>query len=117
MSRLKRKWKSNRTEFRKRLREEMTANKALAIVAISTYTSAKHRKHIMQIWELLGTRHKEAYKDYGNQLFGKFLTGEENIFKSLYFSAPEIYKEFHGAIPERLAMGDAFGVALSVINN
>ena len=49
------KYTSMRKEFKKDLRTAMSKNPALAMLAIETYCAYKHRRHIMQIWELFGT--------------------------------------------------------------
>ncbi len=106
-----------RKEFRKDLRKEMYNNPALAMLAIETYCAYKHRRHIIQIWELLGIKHRKAYEEYCQILIGKHLTGENKIMKSLYYGCNELWKKYYKIIPERIAMGDAYGVALSVLKN
>lgn len=101
--------------FRKELYVACKTNKALAMLCIETYTAHHHLKHIMQIWHLLGRYHKEAYKDYCNKLMGKTLTGEDEIFHSLYFAQKELYDKYFGKIPQRVALGDALGVAYKVL--
>ena len=55
-----------RIAFKKALRKEMDSNKALAMAIMTTYASWKHKRHISEIWSLLGRNHKEAHKDYKN---------------------------------------------------
>lgn len=103
-----------RRNFKIELLEEMKVNKALAIAIINTYSSWKHRRHIGKIWALLGFYHKEAHKDYCDKLIGKHLTGDETIWRTLYFAGDnsrEIRTKYMRIIPEKYAMGDALGVA------
>ena len=111
----RKKWKSNRKQFRKDLEIAMSNNHALAMLAIETYSAYQHRRHIMKIWEFLGFNHREAYRDYCDKLFGSHLTGENRIMKSLYFADREIYDKYRKIIPERAAMGDALGVAYKTL--
>lgn len=105
-----------RNQFKNDLYKEMESNKGLAIAIINTYTSWKHRTHIHKIWELLGFNHKEAYKDYCDKLMGKHLTGNETIWKTLYFGGCEdLRSKYSRKIPEVYAMGDALGVAYKIL--
>jgi hypothetical protein len=112
----KRKWKDIRKEFKKDIINECSQNKAFSIMIIETYTASQCRKHIMQIWALLGHNHKEAYKDYCNKLMGKSLTGRSEIVRNLYFANKELYEKYSRKIPECYAMGEALGVALRFAN-
>ena len=107
----RKKWKSYRKRFRKDLKIAMGNNNALAMLAIETYVACQHRRHIMKIWEFLGFNYRNAYKDYCETLFGKHLTGESGIMKSLHFANRELYEKYHNVIPERAAMGDALAIA------
>lgn len=114
MSRVKNKYRKLRSEFRNVLREEMKTNRALAMLCAVTYEASMHRSHIMKIWSM-SARHPSFKQEYSKSLFGKHLTGSSDIFRSLHFAVPDIAKEYWGEIPQDMAMGDAYGVALSVL--
>lgn len=114
-SRMTKKYKDLRKEFKKDIYEIAKNNSAFAMLIIETYVASQHRKHIMQVWALLGFNHKEAYKDYCDKLMGKHLTGRDEIFRSIYFVDKEIYNKYIYKIPECYAMGDALAVAYKVL--
>lgn len=114
---IKRKWKTVRSEFRQDIINECTSNKSFAMMICETYVASQSRKHIMEIWSLLGRNHREAYDDYCDKLMGKSLTGRSEIIRSLYFVNKELYQKYYGKIPECYAMGEAYGIALSVLNS
>lgn len=100
--------------FKEELYDEIRVNPALAIAIVNTYSSWKHRRHIGKIWALLGHNHKEAHKDYCDKLIGKHLTGDETIWRTLYFASDnskKIREDYIRVIPEKYAMGDALSVA------
>jgi len=114
---IKRKWKAVRQEFKRDMLITCMANKAFAMMIVETYVASKSRKHIMEIWSLLGRNHKEAYGDYCDKLMGKSLTGRNEIIRNLYFCNRELYDKYFRKIPECYAMGEAYGVALKVLNS
>jgi hypothetical protein len=107
----KKKFRTVRSEFKKDLTAACESNRALAMLFIETYTAWKHKRHIMQVWELLGFHHQEAYKDYCNKLMGKCLSGRTDIWRSLHFANKELCDKYRFEIPETYAMGDALGIA------
>ena len=113
MSQVKKRWKQNRREFKHDLRKVMNPTMAMAI--IKTYSAWKHRKHISEIWWLL-RNHSEAMEDYSKNLFGKTLTGKDEIFNTLYFIYKYLTQKHNSKVPERRSLGDAFGVALRYMN-
>ena len=113
--RIKQKFRDIRKSFKQDLYKKVEGNRAFGMMIISTYTASQHRKHIYQVWELLGFNHQEAYKDYCDQLGGKMLTGTDEIMRSLYFADIELYEKYVGKIPECYAMGDALAVAYAVL--
>lgn len=114
---IKRKWKNIRKEFKADIFKECTENRSFAMMIVETYVASQMRSHIMEIWSLLGRNHKEAYKDYCDNLMGKSLTGRSEVLRSIYFSNKELYQKYFREIPEAFAMGDAYGIALRVINS
>ncbi|WHY76253.1 hypothetical protein QNH20_19305 [Neobacillus sp. WH10] len=117
MSQLKNKYKAIRKEFKADLTKIIQHNRAFGMMVISTYTASQHRTHIMKVWELLGFNHPEAYKDYCDKLFGKHLTGRDEIMRSIYFVDKELYNKYIYKIPEAYAMGDALAVAYRVMRS
>ncbi|MFF2532391.1 hypothetical protein ACFVS2_26115 [Brevibacillus sp. NPDC058079] len=112
----KRKYRLVRKEFRRELFEIAKENHTLAMLIFQTYVASQHRTHITKIWDLLGFHHKEAYKDYCDKLFGKYLSGTNDLWKSLHFAGyKEIREKFIRKIPEKCAMGDALAVAYKVL--
>jgi len=109
MSQVKKRWKQNRREFKHDLKKIMDKNIAMAI--IKTYSAYKHREHIHKIWGLL-RNHPEAMEDYTTNLIGKTLTGRDELFNTLYFIDKELTQKYNRRVPEKMAMGDAFGIAI-----
>lgn len=113
---IRRKYKMVRGEFKKELYVKCQDNKALAMLLLKTYTAWHHRRHIGHIWEMfIDPAHSNFHKAYNEQLFGKHLTGTDDIWRSLYFADKELYVKYCGKIPENLAMGDALSVAYQVL--
>lgn len=113
---LKRRFKQVRIEFRRELMEKFKNNPALPMLMIQTYVAWKHRRHIGQIWAMFRNPHFENFKKaYNAELFGRHLTGNEDIWKSLYFSEKELYFKYQGKIPEVYAMGEAVGAAYQFV--
>lgn len=116
MRQIRRKYRKLRYEFKKELFKSFRENKALAMLVIETYTSWQHRWHIMQIWGMLrNPEFKNFHKAYTEQLFGKHLTGRNDIWRSFYFAGYQNLYEYRKKIPEKMAMGDALGVAYRVL--
>lgn len=107
-----RKWKKIRNNFSKDLIKEM--NPCFAMLIIITYASYRHRKHIGEIW-YLAKDFKDFRKAYNKELFGTHLTGNETLFKSLYFACPILYKKYNRKIPEKIALGEAFSIAYAYL--
>lgn len=108
------KWGAKREAFKEAIKVKMEANPALTMLAIKTWTAAKHRTHIHEIWELLGFHHKEAYKDYCDKLHGTALTGTDEFTDCLYWVDKELFviaKE----IPETYVREDAKDVAYTIV--
>lgn len=114
MSRMKKKWRLNRSALRSDLIKIMSPTLAIAI--IQTYAAFMHRRHIYKIWELLGS-YPDAKKDYNKNLFGTTLTGSESFFKTMYFADRGFWERHSRKVPERLALGDANGIALSFMKS
>lgn len=112
---LKRKYRQIRQEFKKDIFEVVKNNRAFAMMILETYVAKQHRKHIGQIWALLGFNHPEAHKDYCDKLMGKHLCGDDTIMRSLYFADKELHNKYRHKIPECYAMGDALGIAYKVL--
>lgn len=116
MRQIKRKYRKVRTEFKKMLEKEMAENKALAILVIETYVAWQYRRHIMQIWSMFKNPEYKNFKDdYTKNLMGKHITGRNDIWRSFYFAEYHNLYEYRTKIPERLATGDALGVAYKVL--
>ena len=113
---IKRKYKQARIEFKKDLLQKCESNKALAMLIVETYTAWHHRRHITKIWGMFRNPEYNAFReDYGDNLMGKHLTGRNDIWRSLYFADRELNEKYKGLIPEKYAMGDALGVAYTVL--
>jgi len=91
-------------------------NTAIPILIMETYAAAQHREHISEIWWLL-KNHPEAKQEYNEKLFGKHLTGRNEILRSLHFVDKEFYKKYIYKIPENIAMGKAIAVAYRIQQN
>ena len=113
---IKRKLKIIRREFKQDIRLECSTNRAFSLMIIETYVSSQNRKHITEIWSLLGRNHRLAYDDYCDKLMGKHLTGRSEIIRNLYFVNRKLYTKYYGKIPECYAMGDALGIAYKFAN-
>ena len=112
----KKKFKSARKQFKNDLRNSCSNNYLLAICIIKTYSSFKHRKYIGKFHEFLGTNNFELWKEYCNQgFFGKYLTGKDDIWNTMYFANRRLYDKYSNKIHSNLALGDAYGVSLDTI--
>ncbi|MFT8928505.1 MAG: hypothetical protein ABF969_04130 [Sporolactobacillus sp.] len=100
-----------RLKYKRDIYLRVKENKAFGMMIIETYTAKQHRVHIMKIWELLGTRFPEASKAYNYELFGKHLSGIDEMGRSLYFSAKDLWDKYNYKLPECLMMGDALAAA------
>ncbi|MFD2330648.1 hypothetical protein ACFSR7_15455 [Cohnella sp. GCM10020058] len=114
MSRRRRRFYKVRREFKHDLYAKAEHNPAMAVMIIKTYAASQHRSHIMNVWWLL-RNHRAAQADYNENLFGKHLTGRDEIMNSLYFAEPELYHKYSRKLPEAYAMGDALAVAYSIL--
>ncbi|WP_339259550.1 hypothetical protein MKZ12_07170 [Paenibacillus sp. FSL R5-0713] len=114
MSQFKNKYRKIRSQFSHDLLKAMQANAALAMLCIVTYEASKHRSHIMKIWSM-SINHPSFQEEYKAKLIGKHLTGDNEIFRSLHFALPELASKYRWKIPRDMALGDAYGVALSVL--
>ncbi|MGN5650310.1 hypothetical protein [Bacillus sp. Brlt_9] len=112
---IKLQYRAIRGEFKRDIYEVAKENRAFAMMIVETYIASQHRRHIGDIWELLGLNYPAAYKDYNDRISGKHLTGENNIMRSLYFSDQVLHKKYFGRIPECFAMGDALAVAYKIL--
>lgn len=114
MSQLKKKYYQIRRQFRIDLHAAMKNNPAIAVAIIKTYRASSYMSHIGKIWWMM-RNHPGFREEYHNELFGKILTGEDALFHSLYFAAPDIWQKYYRKIPEEFAMGDALGVSYRVL--
>jgi len=112
---MKRRYKQVRKEFKADIANIVESNSAFGMMIVSTYTANQHKRHITQIWALLGHHHKEAHRDYCDKLMGKHLTGTSGIMKSIYFAERSLYDKYVSKLPEVYAMGDALAVAYRVL--
>jgi hypothetical protein len=108
----KRKWGKISKFFCKDLIKEM--NNIFAYSIILTYSAYRHRKHIHMIWGLMKD-YEDFHEKYKEKLLGKHLTGDETIFKLLYFTKRKLYQKYYCKIPEKIAIGKALSIALSYI--
>ena len=113
---IKRKYRKARQQFRKELKSKCESNRALAMLIFETYRAQHHRRHIFKIWAMFKNPEFHNFRQaYNKELFGKVLTGSDDIWHSLYFADKELYDKYSRLIPEKFAMGDAFGVARKVL--
>ncbi len=115
---VKRKYRKIRKEFKADMREALMSNRALGMAILNTYIADKHRTHIHKIWHLLGTKYKDAWKEYRDSgLSGKMLCGYENLYDTLYFSGyKELSDKYYMKLPERVAFGEIYGIVLKCVN-
>lgn len=115
---LKRKYRKVRQQFKRELKIKCEHNRALAMLIYETYRAQHHYRHITQIWSMFRNPEFHNFRQaYTKELFGKVLSGSDDIWYSLYFAERELYDKFNGLIPQSFAMGDAFGIALKVLRN
>lgn len=113
---LKRRYKQSRIEFKKELTEKCKENKALAMLLIKTYVAWHHRRHIGEVWAMfINPEYRKFQLDYNENLFGKHLSGRDDIWHSLHFADKDLCDKYRFEIPEVYAMGDALGVAYRVL--
>lgn len=109
---IKRKYRKERQQFRKDLKIQCDQNAALAMLIIRTYRAEHHFRHITKIWSMFrDPSFHNFHQAYNERLFGKVLTGQDDIWHSLYFAEKELYDRYNSKIPSCYAMGDALGVA------
>lgn len=114
---VKNKYKGIRKEFKKDLFSLCLQNDVMPVMIIKTYSAYRHREHIMDIMKMMNKEEHESFRDeYSMSLFGKRLTGEDEIFHSLYFANRDIFIKYNTKIPSSLAMGDALSVAYAAMN-
>lgn len=115
---IKRKYGQIRREFKKDMRDVLKGNRALGMALLNGYIAEKHRTHIHKIWYLLGTKHRDAWKDYCDSgLSGKMLCGDEKLYNTIYFCGyEEIAKKYRGKLPEKVAFGEIHGMVLRCVN-
>lgn len=111
---LRLKYKDIRKEFKTDIYNLAKENKAVIMLIIETYSAMKHRRHIHKIWYMM-RNHEEFKKEYHENLFGKMLTGKDEIYNSLGYVNSELYKKYRMKLPECLAMGDSLAVAYRLI--
>jgi len=112
----KRRYKQSRIEFKKDLLKKCKENKALAMLLVETYAAWHHRRHIGKIWAMFRNQEYRKFQlDYNKNLFGKHLSGSNDIWHSLYFADKELRDKYIRLVPETYAMGDALGVAYKVL--
>ena len=114
---LKRKYVKDRTEFRAELYEVMKNDLTLAMLIQQIYISYKDRRALWKVFEILGFNHKEAYKAICDaDIPLRMMSGRyDEIFNNLYFIKRDIYEKYSRKVPERYALGDAYGVARRVL--
>jgi hypothetical protein len=112
MSKSKKQWRINRKNLKIELSKLM--NNGIAMAIIKTYSAYKHRAHIHAFWYLL-RNYKDAHKEYNEKLFGKMLCGEDEIYNTLYFIDKNLVNKYRYKVPERLALGDAYNIALTFL--
>lgn len=116
-SQVKRRFRNVRTEFKHDLRDRCEANRPLAMLFVKHRAAWHHRRHITKIWSMyLNPEYDAFYQAYNQQLFGEYLTGSDDFWRTLYFADKELFDKYHLKIPETFAMGDALGVAYGILN-
>ena len=115
----KRKYKNIRKEFKEEMKPLLKNNKSLCMALLNTYIADKHRTHIYEMWHLLGTQYKDAWRGYCKSgLSGKMLCGDENLYKTLYFSGyEEIANKYCRILPEKIAFGEIHMIIINTIND
>ncbi|WP_244895515.1 hypothetical protein [Evansella clarkii] len=118
-SRIKRKYRVPRAQFKKELVEACTGNPALATLIIETYTAWHHKRHICSIWGMFrNPAYANFQKDYSDNLMGRYLSGRIDIWRSLHFAGEkDLCEKYRSKIPERYALGDALSVAYWTMYN
>lgn len=112
-SRLRRKYRSIRKEFKEDLYKIARNNSAVGILIVETYVARQQRTHIGEIWRLMQDypAFKKAYKE---RLSGKSMCGEDEILRSMYFVDEMFYKKYIMKMPRDVAMGDALAIAYRI---
>lgn len=117
-SQRKRQYRKTRSRFTYAVKMRVRENPALGMLILETRAAWHHRRHIGQIWAMFrNPAYKDFRDDYSRHLFGKSLTGRSDIWRSLRVGAPDLFDTYYGKIPERFAMGDAYGAALRELNH
>ena len=115
---LKRKYRSERKQFKHELYEAMKNDLQMAMLIQQIFINRTQRSIIYETWYRLGTQYPQVYKEgfcEDNSLHGKMMTGRSHeVFHNLYFINNELYMKYHRKIPEVYALGDALAVAYRV---
>lgn len=111
---LRLKYKDIRKQFKIDIYNLCKENKAVVMLIIETYSAMKHRKHIHKIWAMM-IKYPGFRLDYNKNLFGKMLTGKDEMLHCLHYAEPELYKKYKYKLPESLAMGDSLAIAYRII--
>lgn len=115
MPKWKKRYKKYRSQFRNDIQKFTEDNPIFAMAVIETYVASQSKKHIHKIWYML-RNYKEAQREYNDTLFGESLCGDDRLFRILYFCNRALHDKYCRKIPDCLAMGDAYGIALKIAN-
>lgn len=117
----RRKYKKVRNEMKIELKNLMKDNPALMILIRDTYIAYTQRRLIHKIFYVLGTKHNDIYeKEFcgENGLVGKMLCGRfDEFFNTMYFIDKNFYEKYIRRIPDKIALGDAYAIAINYMKN
>ena len=112
----RRKYIKVRKEMKSELRIMMKDNMTLMLLVRDIVLLHKAKRLEHEIWYVIGTKYHDIYKkefcDGG--LVGKSMCGRhDEFFNTMYFIDKVFCVKFMRLIPDRLALGDAYAVAIS----
>ncbi|MDT8718306.1 hypothetical protein IAI10_16685 [Clostridium sp. 19966] len=113
----RRKYIKARKEMKIELKALMKDNVTLMMLIRDIYIAYSQRRLIHKIWYELGTKHHDIYqKEFcgENGLVGKMLCGRyDEFFTTMYSINKDFYKKYVRRIPDKVALGDAYAVAIN----
>jgi hypothetical protein len=116
----KRKYKNIRKQFKQEIKPMLMDNKSLCMALSLTYVAGKHRCFIHELWYFFSQNcTDDTWKKYcRSKHMGKMITGDENIYKTLYFCGyKDIANKYKYKLPEKIAWGEIHSLVLKIINN
>lgn len=115
---VKRRYGALRKEFRNDMIEILNNDRSLAMAIILTRISESRRTQLSKTWYVLGTKYRKEYNDSDfSKIRMKTICGNEDIYRTLYFCGyKDLRNKYYMKLPDRLALGEVYGICLKIVN-